>query len=107
MKISPIERRFIVLRYDYLDKGSKCILQSFTLVPSPGLSDVIVEPYNAALGIQDLLEYCHQCFLYDNQALSGIVQRTLEIDTPKMNHLNNIVALCMSGRRSRSVFGGV
>lgn len=31
--------------YDYLDKGSKCILQSFTVVPSPGLTDVILEPY--------------------------------------------------------------
>ena len=54
--------------------------------------------YNAALGMQDLLEYCHQCFCFDNSALSGIVQQTLEIDIPKMHHLNNIVALCMSGK---------
>ncbi|CAD7948636.1 unnamed protein product [Amoebophrya sp. A25] len=86
--------------YDYLDKGSKCILQSFTVVPSPGLTDVILEPYNAALGMQDLLEYCHQCFLYDNAALGQIVQNTCEVDTPKLSHLNNIVGLCMTGLTS-------
>merc|ERR1719446_342294 len=77
--------------YDYLDKGSKCILQTFTLVPAPGLSDVLIEPYNAALGLQDLLEYCHQVFFFDNIALNEICQKTLEMDVPKMQNLNNIV----------------
>jgi len=53
--------------------------------------------YNAALAMQDLVEYSHQVFAYDNAALGSIVQKTLEVDTPKMNQLNNIVALCMSG----------
>ena len=32
--------------YDYLDKGSKCIIQSFSLVPSPldRVSDLMMEP---------------------------------------------------------------
>lgn len=83
--------------YDYLDKGSKCILQTFSLVPAPGLSDVLIEPYNASLGLQDLLEYCDQVFFFDNVALGEICQKTLELDVPKMKHMNNIVALCMSG----------
>eukprot|EP00747_Dinoflagellata_sp_TGD_P164546 gnl/TRDRNA2_/TRDRNA2_184622_c0_seq1.p1 gnl/TRDRNA2_/TRDRNA2_184622_c0~~gnl/TRDRNA2_/TRDRNA2_184622_c0_seq1.p1 ORF type:complete len:539 (+),score=91.43 gnl/TRDRNA2_/TRDRNA2_184622_c0_seq1:75-1619(+) len=92
--------------HDYLDKGSKCIMQTFTLVPAPGVSDVLIEPYNAALGLQDLLEHCHQCFLYDNRALTDICQKTLEKDTPKMLDMNNIIARCMSGITSCLRFPG-
>jgi tubulin beta len=92
--------------HDYLDKGSKCVLQSFTILPSPGVSDVLIEPYNAALALQDLLEYCHQVFVYDNKALSGICEKTLQIDVPKMKNLNNIIALCMSGMTCSLRFPG-
>jgi tubulin beta len=92
--------------YDYLDKGSKCILQSFTLAPSPGMADMLLEPYNAALGLQDLLEYCHQVFFFDNHQLQDICQKTLEKEVPKMIEMNNIVALCMSGITSPLRFSG-
>jgi len=92
--------------YDYLDKGSKCILQSFAIVPSPGMADMLVEPYNAALGLQDLLEYCHQVFFFDNHQLIDICRKTLEKDVPKMMEMNNIVALCMSGITSPLRFSG-
>lgn len=92
--------------YDYLDKGNKCILQTFTLVPAPGVSDMVLESYNAALGLQDLLEYGHQAFFYDNLALQEICQKTLEQDTPKMKNMNNLVALSMSGITSPIRFSG-
>jgi len=92
--------------YDYLDKGSKCILQSFTLVPSPGMADVLLEPYNAALGLQDLLEYCHQVFFFDNMQLIDICRKTLEKEVPKISEMNNIIALCMSGITSPLRFTG-
>ncbi|CAE8589992.1 unnamed protein product [Polarella glacialis] len=82
---------------DYLDKSSKCIMQTFTLAPAPGVSDVVLEPYNAALCMQDLLEYCDQVFLFDNQAMSEICTKALEKDMPKMTDLNSVVAQCMSG----------
>eukprot|EP00397_Hematodinium_sp_SG-2012_P021702 GEMP01022440.1.p1 GENE.GEMP01022440.1~~GEMP01022440.1.p1 ORF type:complete len:508 (+),score=91.00 GEMP01022440.1:98-1621(+) len=93
--------------YDFLDKGSKCILQSFCIVPSPGISDVLLEPYNAALVLEDLVEYCHQVFFFDNAALTDICQKTLEIEIPKMNDLNNIVARCMSGLTVSLRFPGI
>ena len=46
-------------------------------------------------------------FTYDNIALSGIVQKTLEINIPKMTHLNNIIALTMSGITSCLRFPGI
>jgi len=93
--------------FEYLDKGSKCIMQSFCVVPAPGLSDVLIEPYNAVLGFEDLLEYCHQVFFYDNLALKEICSKTLEIPVPKMVNLNNIVARCMSGITASLRFPGI
>jgi len=91
---------------DYLGQSKSCIMQTFTLVPAPGFPDFVIAPYNAALAIQDLLEYTHQVFLYDNLALTEIVQKSLEKDCPKMQELNNIIALCMSTITSGLRFSG-
>lgn len=82
---------------DYLDKQSRAVMQSFVLAPAPAISDVVLEPYNACLCFQDLLEYTDQVFLFDNKALGEICQRALEKDMPKMVDLNSIIARCMSG----------
>ena len=58
---------------------------------------MITEPYNAALGLQDLLEYTDQVFLFDNTALNEICQKTLENDMPTQQNLNNVIAKIMSG----------
>lgn len=93
--------------HEYLDKGaSKCIMQSFTLMPAPTGSDNLVEPYNAALGIQDLLEYCDQVFVFDNAALNDICRKARDEASPKHTSLNNIVAVCMSGITSCLRFSG-
>mmetsp|Transcript_18685 Transcript_18685/g.45010 ORF Transcript_18685/g.45010 Transcript_18685/m.45010 type:complete len:516 (+) Transcript_18685:14-1561(+) len=91
--------------YDYLDRGSKCVLQSVSLVPCfTGAS--LLEPYNAALGLQDLLEYCDQCFCFDNDRLTSICQKTQDIAVPKYKDMNNIVAFCMSNITSSLRFPG-
>ncbi|CAE7620544.1 unnamed protein product [Symbiodinium pilosum] len=82
---------------DYLDKQSRAVMQSFVLAPAPGISDVVLEPYNACLCFQDLLEYTDQVFLFDNKALSEICQKALEQDMPKMADLNDVIVRCMSG----------
>jgi len=91
---------------DYLDRNSKCIMQSFTLMPAPGSSDIPVEPYNASLAMEDLLDHCDQCFFYDNTALTDICMRSQGISSPSMKNLNNVVALCMSGLTSCLRFKG-
>eukprot|EP00928_Gymnodinium_smaydae_P087263 TRINITY_DN71548_c0_g1_i1.p1 TRINITY_DN71548_c0_g1~~TRINITY_DN71548_c0_g1_i1.p1 ORF type:complete len:520 (-),score=108.47 TRINITY_DN71548_c0_g1_i1:41-1600(-) len=92
--------------YDYFDKQGKIIMQSFALVPAAGTQDVVVEPYNAALGLQDLLEYSDQVFVFDNSALTDIAMKTLELDLPKPNDLNNLVAKVMSSITSCLRFNG-
>ncbi|EER20448.1 beta-tubulin, putative [Perkinsus marinus ATCC 50983] len=93
---------------DFLDSGVgvKCIMQSFATVPSPDVGDRVLEYYNAALGVQDLMDYCHQAFLFDNMALSAICQKTLNMEVPRFSNMNNIVALAMSGITSSLRFPG-
>lgn len=91
---------------DYLDKAGKVIMQAFTLVPGPGVSNMVTEQYNAALGLQDLLEYTDQVFFFDNAALSEICQKATEVEVPTPKHLNNLVAMSMSGITSCLRFAG-
>lgn len=92
--------------HEYMDSREKCIMQSFCLVPAPGVSDCLLEPYNAALGLQDLHEYCHQVFVFDNHQLIDICRKTLEKELPKIKEMNNIIALNMSGITSPLRFTG-
>eukprot|EP00929_Paragymnodinium_shiwhaense_P078548 TRINITY_DN40734_c0_g1_i1.p1 TRINITY_DN40734_c0_g1~~TRINITY_DN40734_c0_g1_i1.p1 ORF type:complete len:530 (-),score=86.26 TRINITY_DN40734_c0_g1_i1:76-1665(-) len=81
---------------DYLG-DSKVILQSFCLCPTPSKSDMVTEPYNAALGFQDILDHTDMVFLFDNQAITDISQKWMEQDSPSFRNINNIIAWCMSG----------
>ena len=47
-----------------------------------------------------------EVFVFDNKALAGICEKTLQIEVPKMQNLNNIIALCMSGMTSAGPVAG-
>ena len=47
------------------------------MIPSPKVSDTVVEPYNATLSVHQLVENSDQCFTLDNEALYDICFRTL------------------------------
>ena len=44
----------------FLSRPHHEVMQSFVLAPAPGMSEVVLEPYNSALCFQDLLEYTDQ-----------------------------------------------
>ena len=44
---------------------------TFSVVPSPKVSDTVVEPYNATLSIHQLVEN-HGCMVLNNEALYDI-----------------------------------
>ena len=62
------------IRDSHLDR----ITATFTIFPSPKVSDVVVEPYNAALSIHYLIEDLDETFVLDNDALFNIVNKTLK-----------------------------
>jgi tubulin beta len=81
------------LREEYPDR----ILATFSIVPSPKVSDTVVEPYNATLSINQLVESADMVFAIDNEALYDICFRTLKLTSPTYGDLNHLVSLVMSG----------
>ena len=81
------------IKEDYPDR----MLATFSVVPSPKVSDTVVEPYNATLSIHQLVENAEETFCIDNDALYDICHKTLKLKTPSYDHLNHLVSLVMSG----------
>ncbi|XP_068972999.1 tubulin beta-1 chain-like isoform X1 [Bombus flavifrons] len=73
------------------------ILKTYSVIPSPVMSDVVVEPYNAILTLGKLIEYTDQTFCIDNRALHHICMRVLKIITPTFSDANHLVSSYMSG----------
>lgn len=73
------------------------ILNTYSVVPSPKVSDTIVEPYNATLSVHQLIENTDETFCIDNEALYDICFRTLKKAQPNYTDLNHLVSSTMSG----------
>ncbi|XP_011793364.1 PREDICTED: tubulin beta-8 chain isoform X3 [Colobus angolensis palliatus] len=67
------------------------------ILPSPKVSDTVVEPYNATLSVHQLIENADETFCIDNEALYDICSRTLKLPTPTYGDLNHLVSATMSG----------
>ncbi|CAH1108866.1 unnamed protein product [Psylliodes chrysocephalus] len=59
------------LKEEYTDR----IISTFTIVPSPKVSDTVVEPYNATLAITNLIHNSDETYNIDNEALHDICFR--------------------------------
>uniref|UniRef100_A0ACB8EZ98 Uncharacterized protein n=1 Tax=Sphaerodactylus townsendi TaxID=933632 RepID=A0ACB8EZ98_9SAUR len=53
------------IREEYPDR----IMNTFSVVPSPKVSDTVVEPYNATLSVHQLVENTDETYCIDNEAL--------------------------------------
>ena len=73
------------------------IMMSFSVVPSPKVSDTVVEPYNCTLAMHHLVENTSETFCMDNEALYDICFRTLRLSNPTYGDLNHLVSATMSG----------
>ncbi|KAI0987151.1 hypothetical protein GJ496_004590 [Pomphorhynchus laevis] len=73
------------------------IVTTFSVIPSPKVSDTVVEPYNATLSVHQLVENTDETFTIDNEALYDICFRTLKFTTPAYKDLNQLVSSSMSG----------
>uniref|UniRef100_A0A0K0FU81 Tubulin beta chain n=1 Tax=Strongyloides venezuelensis TaxID=75913 RepID=A0A0K0FU81_STRVS len=73
------------------------IMSSFSVFPSPKVSDTVVEPYNATLSVHQLVENTDETFCIDNEALYDICFRTLKLTSPTYGDLNHLVSMTMSG----------
>jgi len=81
------------IREEYPDR----IMCTFSVFPSPKVSDTVVEPYNATLSIHQLVENADEVMVIDNEALYDICFKTLKLTTPTYGDLNHLVSAAMSG----------
>ncbi|CAN0066196.1 unnamed protein product [Ectocarpus sp. 13 AM-2016] len=90
------------VREEYPDR----IMSTYSVIPSPKVSDTVVEPYNATLSVHQLVENADQCFTLDNEALYDICFRTLKLTTPTYGDLNHLVSAAICGTTCSLRFPG-
>merc|ERR1712118_164594 len=81
------------IREEYPDR----VMATYSIVPSPKVSDTVVEPYNCTLSVHQLVENSDFSFALDNEALYDICFRTLKLTTPTYGDLNHLVSAGLSG----------
>merc|ERR1712110_820481 len=88
------------------DKYPDKITCSYSIYPSPKVSDTVVEPYNAVLSTHQLLENSDETFIIDNEALYNINHNILKNKQPTYSELNGLIAMAMCGITSSLRFPG-
>jgi len=90
------------VREEYPDR----IMSAFSVLPSPRVSNVVVEPYNTILATNQLIENTDSCVCYDNEALYDICFRTLKLANPTFADLNHLISCGMTGISASLRFPG-
>merc|ERR1712012_852397 len=71
---------------------------SYSIYPSPKVSDTVVEPYNAVLSTHQLLENSDETFIIDNEALMNIQHNVLKVTSDAdFKKINALIAKVCSG----------
>ena len=81
------------IREEYPDR----IMETFSVFPSPKVSDTVTEPYNCTLSVHHLIENADEVMVIDNEALYHICFRTLKLISPTYGDLNHLISAAMSG----------
>ncbi|CAG9787548.1 unnamed protein product [Diatraea saccharalis] len=68
----------------------------YAIYPSPKISPIIVEPYNAVLTTHACMNTEDICFIFDNEALYEILARSLDVPRPTYTNLNRLIAQVVS-----------
>ncbi|TFK35600.1 beta-tubulin 2 tubb2 [Crucibulum laeve] len=90
------------LREEFPDR----MMATFSIVPSPKVSETIVEPYNALLSMHQLVDNGDLTICIDNEALYDICTETLKIKVPSFENLNGLVSRVMCGVSTSLRFPG-
>ncbi|KAJ7056716.1 beta-tubulin 2 [Mycena amicta] len=90
------------MREEYPDR----MLATFSILPSPKVSETVVEPYNAMLSAHQLLDNSDLTVCIDNEALYSIATRSLKVQSPTFPDLNALIAKVMCGVSTSLRFPG-
>jgi hypothetical protein len=73
------------------------IVMSTSVLPSPRVSETVVESYNAMLSLAKMRQGGLPVLAFDNEVLYGMCIRLLSITVPTFGNLNTIIAGTMVG----------
>ncbi|XP_031550548.1 tubulin beta-1 chain-like [Actinia tenebrosa] len=90
------------LREEYPDR----LISTYSVLPSPRVSETVTEPYNATLSFHHLVDLADVAVCVDNEALYSIYSDVLRKKTPTYSELNKLVAITMSGVTTSLRFPG-
>ncbi|KAJ7583604.1 beta-tubulin 2 [Mycena floridula] len=90
------------LREEYPDK----MMATFSVVPSPKVSETVVENYNAMLATHQLIDNSDFSVMIDNEALYDISTNVIKQKSPTFKDLNALVAKVMCGVSASLRFPG-
>jgi len=90
------------LREEYPDR----MLATFSILPSPKVSETVVEPYNALLSVHQLIENSDMTICIDNEALYDITTRALKVKSTTFDDLNSVISQVMCGVSTSLRFPG-
>jgi tubulin beta len=76
------------VREEYPDR----IMATYSVVPTPKVSVITVEPYNTVLAMNQLVDNADETFVIDNEALYDICNRSLKIADPSYAQLNGLIS---------------
>ncbi|XP_014288709.1 tubulin alpha-3 chain isoform X2 [Halyomorpha halys] len=93
--ISKIQRDF-----------DRTAIVEFCVYPSPRISPIIVEPYNAVLTTHSTINSGSCTFFFDNQSIYDMCNEHLNVQEPTYTSLNRLVAQVVSGVTSSLRFPG-
>jgi len=79
---------------------------TYSLYPSPVVSDVTVEPYNAILAHSKLIENSDFTVVFANEALFRIVSEKLLTSSPTYQMMNRLIGNLVAGATSSMRFPG-
>ncbi|TDG43774.1 hypothetical protein AWZ03_009806 [Drosophila navojoa] len=88
------------------DFGRKMTIVEFLVYPSPSISPVIVEPYNALLAAHFSMDCADVSFIVDNEALYDICASTLNVPAPTYTNLNRIIGQVVAAFTATQRFSG-
>jgi len=82
------------------------VSSTYTVFPSPSVSETVVEPYNATLASHVLLENTDTSFILDNEALREISSEVLKLKEVSFRTFNDLISRVMLGITSSLRFPG-
>ncbi|VEU22613.1 DEKNAAC103581 [Brettanomyces naardenensis] len=75
------------------DNYSKKLVQTYSVF---GASEVVVQPYNTVLTLKRLVEHSDANIIVDNNSLTTIASKNLQVLSPSYNDTNKLISTVMS-----------